>query len=173
MGTEIERKFLVRGTAWRIDGAGVRYCQGYLNLSASRTVRVRTCGNRGFLTVKGPVNDALARREYEYEIPLQDAREMLEMLCEKPLIIKDRYRVGHEGFVWEVDQFHGENSGLVIAEIEMEHSGQEVPLPDWIGREVSGDPRYANASLVRQPYAQWKDCTAGPGRGMRPPGGGG
>lgn len=156
MGTEIERKFLVRGTAWRIDATGVRYCQGYLSLSAARTVRVRTCGDRGFLTVKGPVN-GLVRREYEYEIPLQDAREMLEMLCEKPLIIKDRYKIGHEGFVWEVDQFHGENSGLVLAEIELENPGQDVPLPDWIAGEVSGDSRYSNASLVRYPYSQWQD----------------
>lgn len=156
MGTEIERKFLVRGTAWRIDATGVRYCQGYLNLSAARTVRVRTFGDRGFLTVKGPVN-GLVRREYEYEIPLQDAREMLEMLCEKPLIIKDRYKIGHEGFVWEVDQFYGENRGLVLAEIELEKPGQDVPLPDWIAGEVSGDSRYSNASLVRYPYSQWQD----------------
>jgi len=156
MGTEIERKFLVRGTAWRSGAAGVRYCQGYLSLGAERTVRVRTCGGRGFLTVKGP-GEGMARREYEYEIPWRDAREMLEMLCEKPLIIKARYRVGYEGLVWEVDQFHGENSGLVIAEIELEHQGQDVPLPDWVGKEVSGDPRYYNASLVRHPYSQWKD----------------
>jgi CYTH domain-containing protein len=156
MGIEIERKFLVRGTAWRTGAAGVRCCQGYLNLSPARTVRVRTCGSRGFLTVKGPVHGT-ARREYEYEIPVADAREMLEELCEKPLIIKDRYTIGYNGFIWEVDQFHGENSGLVVAEIELAHQGQDVPLPDWIGGEVTGDHRYANASLVRHPYSQWKD----------------
>ncbi|MDW7773281.1 MAG: CYTH domain-containing protein [Desulfobulbaceae bacterium] len=156
MGTEIERKFLVRGTAWRIDGKGIRYCQGYLCLGAEKTVRVRTCGGRGFLTVKGP-GSSLALREYEYEIPLRDAREMLESLCEKPLIIKDRYKIGHEGLIWEIDQFHGENSGLIIAEIELEREDQDIPLPDWIDREVSGDPRYFNASLVRNPWNTWNE----------------
>lgn len=113
-------------------------------------------GGRGVLTVKGP-EEGLVRREYEYEIPLADAREMLEMLCEKPLIVKDRYRVVHAGLVWEVDRFHGENCGLVIAEIELAHPGQHVPLPEWVGREVSGDPRYANASLVRYPWSQWRE----------------
>lgn len=156
MGIEIERKFLVTGNAWLEGAEGVRCRQGYLCLGAARTVRVRTIGGRGVLTVKGPEN-GLVRREYEYDIPLADAREMLETVCEKPLIVKDRYRVVHAGFVWEVDRFHGENSGLVVAEVELAHPGQHVPLPDWVGREVSGDPRYFNASLVRYPYARWKD----------------
>lgn len=156
MGIEIERKFLVRGIAWLEGETGVRCCQGYLCLGVERTVRVRTMGGRGLLTVKGPEKD-LVRREYEYEIPVADAREMLEAVCEKPLIVKDRYRVVHAGHVWEVDRFHGENSGLVIAEIELAQPGQHVPLPDWVGREVSGDPRYHNASLVRHPYSRWKD----------------
>ena len=132
------------------------YCQGYLCLGSGSTVRVRTCGCRGYITVKG-AGAGMVRREFEYEIPFPDAKEMLEEVCAKPLIVKDRYRIVHKGFTWEVDLFHGANEGLVIAEIELETPEQVFPLPEWIGREVTGDPRYFNASLVKYPYSQWKE----------------
>ncbi len=156
MATEIERKFLVRDDSWKKGATGERCCQGYICPGSGVTVRVRVRGRLGFLTVKGG-GSGISRQEYEYEIPLRDAREMLETLCVKPLIVKNRYLIRHEGFVWEVDEFLGENSGLVIAEIELEHPEQVFLLPDWIDREVSGDPRYYNASLVANPYLNWRD----------------
>ena len=155
MGIEIERKFLVIGTAWKENATPVACCQGYLCPGSGVTVRVRTMGGRGFLTVKGR-GEGLARPEYEYEIPVDEAREMLEGLCVKPLIVKERYRVVHDGLVWEVDEFGGENRGLVLAEVELAHPDQAVSLPVWVGREVSGDYRYYNASLVSNPYARWQ-----------------
>ena len=152
MGIEIERKFLVTGTAWKENATAVPCCQGYLCPGSGVTVRVRTMGGQGFLTVKGR-GDGLARPEYEYEIPLAEAREMLATLCVKPLIVKERYRVVHGGLVWEVDEFAGENRGLVLAEVELAQPEQAVSLPDWVGREVSGDSRYYNASLVSNPTA--------------------
>lgn len=157
MGTEIERKYLVRGTGWKADAEGIRIRQGYICRGSGVTVRVRTCGDsRGYLTVKGP-GKGIVRPEFEYEIPFGDAVEMLAELCGKPLIEKDRYRIRYGELVWEIDEFHGENSGLVVAEVELAHQGQAVALPDWIDREVSGDPRYFNASLVQFPYAKWND----------------
>lgn len=155
MGIEIERKFLVNGTAWKENASAVSCCQGYLCPGSGVTVRVRIMGDQGYLTVKGR-GDGLARQEYEYPIPVGDARELLDTLCVKPLIIKDRYRVVHDGLVWEVDEFAGENRGLILAEVELTSRNQTVTLPDWAGKEVSGDPRYYNASLVSNPYIRWK-----------------
>jgi CYTH domain-containing protein len=160
MGIEIERKFLVAGTAWRENATSVRCCQGYLCPGSGVTVRVRTMGEQGFLTVKGR-GMGLARPEFEYAIPLADATELLATLCVKPLIIKDRYRVEHAGLVWEVDVFAGENEGLVLAEVELAEPDQAVSLPAWVGAEVSGDPRYYNASLVRNPFSRWEECGTG------------
>ena len=154
MGIEIERKFLVIGTAWKKDAAPVSCCQGYLCPGSGVTVRVRIMGEQGFLTVKGR-GEGVARQEYEYRIPLAEAREMLNTLCAGPLIIKDRYRIPHAGLVWEVDEFGGDNSGLVLAEVELDDPDQQVSLPGWVGREVSGDPRYFNAALARNPYRRW------------------
>jgi len=154
MATEIERKFLVTDGRWRPLAPAQRYRQGYLATAAGTTVRVRTVGGRGFLTVKGPSAGA-ARAEYEYEIPLADANEMLDTLCEGLLIDKQRRKIDHHGRVWEVDEFFGDNSGLVIAEVELDDEAQEVVLPDWVGEEVTGDPRYYNANLVRHPYSSW------------------
>lgn len=156
MGKEIEKKFLLAGNGWQGLDEGKEYCQGYLNSEKGRTVRVRTIGNRGILTIKGP-NDRGARLEYEYDIPFVDAREMLDLLCHKPLIEKIRYCIPFAGFVWEVDEFKGENEGLLIAEIELDHVGQEFTKPAWIGREVTADNRYYNANLVRNPYSAWKE----------------
>lgn len=154
MGTEIERKFLVVGDAWRQGAIGVLYRQGYLCTTPERTVRVRVAGDKGYLTVKGS-RTGVSRLEFEYPIPLEDAQAMLDALCVRPLIEKTRYRIDHGGLVWEVDEFAGENAGLVIAEVELEREDQEVSLPAWVGKEVSADDRYANSSLAERPFSTW------------------
>jgi CYTH domain-containing protein len=154
MGTEIERKFLVTENSWRSLAAGVKYRQGYLNSAKERTVRVRTIDDKGFLTIKGLTTGA-SRAEYEYEIPVGDAAALLDDLCEKPLIEKNRYKIDFEGFVWEVDEFFGENQGLIVAEVELESEDQAFEKPGWIGEEVTGDPKYFNSNLVNNPYLKW------------------
>jgi len=154
MGKEIERKFLVKGNSWRGQASGKRYRQGYLSTVKERTVRVRTAGDKGFLTVKG-ITTGATRSEYEYEIPLADANEMLDQLCERPLVEKTRYRIPQGNVVWEIDEFEGDNRGLITAEVELKNEHQSVTLPDWIGQEVTGDPRYFNANLVAKPFSQW------------------
>lgn len=156
MGTEIEKKFLLVNDDWRKFGVGVPYCQGYLSSGKGRTVRIRIINDRGILTIKGP-SDGAARLEFEYEIPVAEAREMLEKLCEGPLIEKDRFTIDYAGFTWEVDEFKGENAGLLFAEIELKEEDQEFEKPPWIGSEVTGDIRYYNANLVKNPYSRWKD----------------
>lgn len=155
MPKEIERKFLVKGDAWRELASGEVYRQGYLSSTKERTVRVRTAGKNGYLTIKG-INVGATRREYEYPIPLKDADEMLDKLCQRPLIEKNRYRISYRGLTWEVDEFSGENKGLIIAEVELSDENQDIELPEWIGREVTGDAKYYNANLVQYPYSQWK-----------------
>ena len=155
MGQEIERKFLVQGDAWRALGSGTRYRQGYLSTVKERTVRVRTIDDQGFLTIKG-VTVGARRAEYEYPIPVQDANELLDELCERPLIEKTRYKIQHAGLTWEVDEFAGENQGLIVAEVELSDEAQALQLPDWVGAEVTADPRYYNANLIAQPYGTWK-----------------
>ena len=154
MGREIERKFLVKGDSWRKGIHGSLYRQGYLSTLKERTVRVRTFDKKGFLTVKG-VTTGISRAEYEYEIPFKDAGEMLDSLSERPLIEKKRYRVKHEGMIWEVDVFLGDNEGLVLAEVELENETQQLSLRRWIGEDVSQDPRYFNANLVKNPFTTW------------------
>jgi adenylate cyclase len=151
MATEIERKFLVDGTQWREPDSGSVFSQGYLSTVKERTVRVRVIGDRGYIAVKGITVDA-TRTEYEYEIPVDDARFMLAELCEQPIIDKIRYLVEWEGFTWEVDEFRGANAGLVVAEVDLE---QEVSFPPWIGEEVTDDPRYFNSNLIARPYSTW------------------
>ena len=154
MGIEIERKFLVVGDGWR-QGAGVSYAQGYLNRDPQRTVRVRIAGERAFLTVKG-VSRGATRAEFEYEVPLADAAQMLE-LSDGPVVRKVRRLVEHAGSTWEVDEFEGENAGLVVAELELASEDQHFEKPDWLGREVTDDPRYYNSSLAAHPYSRWRD----------------
>jgi CYTH domain-containing protein len=154
MGKEIERKFLLSGDAWRNLAEGVPYRQGYLTTNKQRTVRVRTVGERGYLTIKG-ISVGNARAEYEYEIPTRDANEMLDALCERPIIEKDRYTISVGEVIWEVDEFKGINQGLIVAEVELSSEDQQVDLPDWVGEEVSGDPKYFNASLISHPYSSW------------------
>lgn len=152
MGTEIERKFLVVGEQWRSLGQGIRYCQGYL--STRPTVRARIAGDRGYLTIKGP-SDGVSRAEFEYAIPLDDAQEMLDTLCQRPLVEKIRTKITVDHLVWEIDEFMGDNRGLILAEVELDTPDQPFAIPDWIGQEVSGDPRYFNSYLVNHPFKTW------------------
>jgi len=155
MGKEIERKYLVAGDAWRAGAEGTLYRQGYLNSMKERVVRVRTMGDAAALTIKG-ITTGATRLEFEYAIPLDEAGQLLD-LCEQPLIEKTRYRIPHAGLVWEVDEFHGVNAGLVVAECELESEDQVVARPDWVGEEVSGDPRYFNSNLIAQPFTTWRE----------------
>jgi CYTH domain-containing protein len=152
MAKEIERKFLVKEGAWR-EEKGTKYRQGYLNSAKERVVRVRTIDDKGYLTIKGLTVGA-SRLEFEYEIPRPDADLLLD-ICEKPLIEKTRYKVVEGEFVWEIDEFFGENQGLIVAEVELESEDQEFPRPAWVGEEVTGDPRYFNSNLIKDPYALW------------------
>jgi len=154
MGVEIERKFLVSGDAWRTLGEPVLLRQGYLSADPERTVRVRIEGEQGVLTIKSK-NEGASRGEWEYPIPLADAEELLDRLCERPLVEKYRRRIDVKGFTWEVDEFLGENAGLVVAEIELPAEDTVFDLPDWIDREVTGERRYYNSSLIRLPYSKW------------------
>lgn len=153
MGIEIERKFLVRGDAYRALAPGMACRQGYLCTDPARVVRVRVLGDRAFLTIKGAAAGA-SRAEFEYAIPPGDARELLN-LCERTLIEKTRYTVPHGGLVWEIDEFHGANAGLVVAECELQAEDQRVDRPDWVGEEVTGDARYFNSNLVARPFTTW------------------
>ncbi len=154
MAIEIERKFLVNGQSWRHDATGTSYRQGYLTIDPERTVRVRIAGEKAFLTIKGKT-EGMSRSEFEYQIPLKDATELLDNLCLRPLIEKVRYRINFGGRVWEVDEFEGDNYGLLLAEVELESSDEQVELPPWAGKEVTHDPRYYNASLSQSPFQSW------------------
>ena len=154
MGVEIERKYMLAGDAWRALGQPVLLRQGYLSSDPERTVRVRVEGATGTVTIKGRSVGA-TRGEWEYAIPLADANELLERLCEQPLVEKYRRRIEFAGHVWEVDEFIGANQGLVVAEIELASEDQPFEKPDWVGAEVSGDARYYNANLIRHPFSQW------------------
>jgi len=154
MGIEIERKFLVKDDSWRLSARGKKYHQGYLNSNKDRTVRVRTIDDKGYLTIKGIAKGAV-RVEYEYEIPVAEARAMLDELCEKPIIEKSRYKIEYQGHVWEVDEFYGENQGLIIAEVELDTEDQKFAKPEWVGDEVTGDSKYFNSNLIHHPYRQW------------------
>ena len=153
MALEIERKFMVDEGAWR-NAKGTTYRQGYLNSAKERTVRVRIIDDKGYLTVKG-ISRGAVRMEYEYEIPGAEAEAMLNDLCEKPLIEKMRYKIEFKGLVWEVDEFFGENQGLLVAEVELESEDQTFVKPEWVGEEVTGNPKYFNANLIHHPYNKW------------------
>ncbi|MEA5097302.1 MAG: CYTH domain-containing protein [Burkholderiaceae bacterium] len=154
MGIEIERKFLVCGDGWKSQGPGALLRQGYLSSDPDRVVRVRIEDEAAMLTIKGRTVGA-TRGEWEYPIPLADAQALLDRLCVPPLIEKYRYRIAYQGMTWEVDEFLGENAGLVVAEIELASESQPFAKPEWLGDEVTYDARYANANLSRHPYRQW------------------
>jgi len=154
MGVEIERKFLVTDDAWRALGTPTLLRQGYLNTDPARTVRVRIEGEQGVLTIKGK-NSGATRGEWEYPIPLDEAAELLDTLCPAPLVEKFRTRVTVGSHVWEVDEFLGANQGLLVAEIELAAEDDIFLLPDWVGMEVTGQARYYNSSLIKQPYTTW------------------
>ena len=155
MGLEIERKFLLNGDGWR---QGVyhseRLRQGYLNNEEQCSVRVRTGADKAWLNIKG-VTVGAQRLEYEYEIPLHEGHEILDTLSHKPIVEKVRHLVNVGKHVWEVDEFEGENAGLVVAEVELDHPDERFEKPDWVGEEVTHDVRYYNTNLCRNPFKNW------------------
>ena len=154
MALEIERKYLLRNDSWRAQiEHSVVMAQGYLNDDPLRTVRVRRAGDRAYLTVKGPVV-GITRAEFEYEIPVADATGMLA-LCPDFVVEKIRHYVRRGTLLWEIDEFNGQNAGLVVAEIELPAEDAHFEQPEWVGEEVSGDPRYYNSSLASHPFRTW------------------
>jgi CYTH domain-containing protein len=158
MAIEIERKFLVAGSQWR-QADGVPISQGYLNLDKQRTVRVRLAGAQAFLAIKG-ITKGAARIEFEYPIPAVDARQLLK-LCDGHVIEKIRHGIDYKGFTWEVDEFLGENAGLIVAEIELDAETRVFERPAWVAQEVTDDPRFFNSNLVMNPYCAWPHQPAG------------
>lgn len=156
MAVEIERKFLVKGDEWRSLATGVVYRQGYIPTAKPTSVRIRVVGEQAYLTLKGATTGTV-RAEFEYPIPLEDAIEMLETLCDRPFIKKTRYQIPQGDLIWEVDEFEGENQGLIVAEVELSDENQALELPNWIGEEVSHDARYFNVNLVKHPFSQWEE----------------
>lgn len=159
MAIEIERKFLVTGDGWVSASAGIRIAQGYLSIDADRTVRVRLAGNEAWLTIKGR-SEGISRAEFEYPIPPDEARDLLK-LCLPSVIDKTRHRIPFGGHVWEVDVFHGDNEGLVVAEVELADESMLPEIPPWAGAEVSDDPRYYNSSLTSLPFRDFSRSAQG------------
>ena len=156
MAQEIERKFLVAGDFKQAAGNAVRITQGYLSSVPERIVRVREKGEKGFITVKGIGNDTGASRfEWEKEIPVEDVKELLK-ICEPGVIDKTRYLVDCGAHTFEVDEFYGDNEGLVVAEVELSDENEEFSRPEWLGEEVTGDKKYYNSMLMKNPYKNWK-----------------
>ena len=153
MGKEIERKFLIDISEIESLGSGSQIKQGYISTTDNTAVRVRVAGAIAYLTLKGE-NKGATRSEFEYEIPLDDANEIIEELCSGPIIDKTRYLVEHGSHTWEVDVFHGENDGLIVAEVELESETEVVDLPNWVMGEVTGQVKYYNISLLDNPYTQ-------------------
>ncbi len=154
MGIEIERKFLVKNEILRpLLQNGTPFEQGYISSTVDSTVRVRIAGDRAFMTIKGK-SVGFSRSEFEYEIPKNDAREMLDTLCGNK-ISKKRFYIESENHTFEIDEFYGENQGLIVAEVELQSESETVILPDWIDCEVTGDHRYSNSSLATTPFSKW------------------
>jgi adenylate cyclase len=157
LGIEIERKFLIANDTWRKQIATSKQMrQGYVSTGQERSVRVRVVGNSAKLTIKKRVEGA-TRLEFEYEIPALDAEVILDEVCDRPLIEKTRHIVEHQGMTWEIDEFSGDNQGLILAEVELEREDQTFEKPAWAGRDVTDDTRFYNASLVSYPYRKWSD----------------
>lgn len=154
MAIEIERKFLVNGSNWRENGTPTHFHQGYLSVGPPVSVRIRISETSAVLNIKQSTLE-IQRDEFEYEIPLGEAEHMLEHLCAGHSVEKYRFVVEVDGFTWEIDEFLGENRGLIVAEIELESVDQEFTRPDWLGDEVSSDKRYFNSYLSMHPYNTW------------------
>lgn len=154
MAIEIEKKFLVKSSDWKNLGSKKFYRQGYLLISKDLTIRIRTIETSGFITIKGK-KIGISRKEFEYQVPLEDALEMINKMCEKPIIEKYRTTIKINDIFWEVDEFIGDNQGLVIAEVELSDENQKIILPDWVGEEVTNDYRYNNSYLVKHPFKDW------------------
>lgn len=154
MAKEIERKFLVDMDQWKPEQKGTAIKQGFIPTVGHTVVRIRISADKAYLTIKGK-NTGSERSEFEYPIPVTDAEQMLRELCERPFIEKTRYRMNYSGNTWEVDIFHHDNEGLIVAEIELDSAGQKIVLPPWVSREVTDDPRYYNANLVKHPFTLW------------------
>ena len=156
MAKEIERKFLVCGDFMPDVTSSSRIEQGYVARSEQLTLRIRTRDEKGYLTIKGRTNEkGMSRSEWEYEIPVDQARELLSF--SNGTISKTRYLVPVGDHTFEVDEFYGENEGLVVAEVELESEDEEYPRPEWLGEEVTGDRRYYNSQLLKHPYSQWQE----------------
>lgn len=156
MGIEIERKFLLRDAGWRASVRGSEdIVQGYLANTDRGSIRVRLAGGQAALNLKS-MTLGVTRSEFDYAIPVPEARVILDTLCMRPLIEKTRHHVEFDGHLWEIDEFHGANAGLVVAELELGHAQESFTHPPWLGEEVSDDPRYYNLCLVEHPYRDWK-----------------
>ncbi len=158
MAQEIERKFLVKNDSYKKDAVkATRITQGYISSVPERTVRVRIKGDKGFITIKGIGNESGASRfEWEKEIPVDEVKELLK-ICEPGIIDKTRYIVPVGNHTFEVDEFYGDNEGLVIAEVELSDENEEFEKPEWLGEEVTGDVKYFNSMLMKNPYKNWKN----------------
>jgi len=154
MAKEIERKFLIDADKWAKQGNPVEMCQGYLAISGDKIIRVRIAGNNAYITIKGNLQ-GISRDEFEYEIPVDDARQLMN-LCEGNPVEKTRYKYLFAGKMWEIDLFHGANNGLIVAEIELSSEDEPFEKPDWIGEEVSTDTKYFNFNLSQNPFANWQ-----------------
>ncbi|MGI6479366.1 MAG: CYTH domain-containing protein [Salinivirgaceae bacterium] len=155
MAQEIERKFLVKGDFKKDAVKQTRITQGYLSSVPERTVRVRVKGEKGYITIKGIGSESGASRyEWEKEIPVAEVKELLK-ICEPGVIDKTRYEVPMGNFVFEVDEFYGENQGLIVAEIELKSESDKFEKPQWLGQEVTGDVKYYNSMLMKKPYTKW------------------
>ncbi len=157
MGVEIEKKFLLANDNWRQQVTKqVQFCQGYLLGSEKSSVRVRIEGDKSNLNIKGATL-GVRRQEFEYPIPMEDAKELLATLCAEPLIEKTRHYIYAGEHVWEIDEFDGDNKGLIVAEVELKDENDTFEHPEWLGQEVSHDKRYYNSMLIKNPYKSWKD----------------
>mgnify|MGYP002347677134 FL=1 len=154
MGLEIERKFLVDAEKWQPENEGTLMVQAYLGLAPNPTIRVRIKGDNAFLTIKG-FSNSISRPEFEYEIPVEDAKQLMKMALSNP-VEKIRHKIFHKNSLWEVDVFKGENEGLILAEIELNSEDETFEKPDWISDEVSSDVHYYNSYLSEYPFKEWK-----------------
>ena len=154
MAKEIERKFLIDMSYVNELSGGRRISQGYISTSDKTVVRVRIKGDEAFLTLKGEIK-GFTCSEYEYQIPLADAEKIIDELCSDGTVDKTRYEVAHGGHTWEIDVFHGKNEGLAVAEVELQDESENIELPKWVVREVTGDVKYFNVSLLNNPYSKW------------------